>query len=212
MALRTRTNVSSASSTSASAFPETRSDTSAGSSAGGDATTARADAARLRRIVRDHHDFVWRSLRRMGVPESVTEDAAQQVFLVLSRKLGDVTPESERSFLFGTVVRVASDARRTQARRREVHGAEVEDKPDESPSAEAIVDEKKARAMLDDILHSMSEDLRAVFVLFEIEELQTSEISELLGIPGGTVASRLRRAREHFHAAADRLKRTTRQP
>ena len=100
----------------------------------------------------------------------------------------------------------------TQARRREVHGAEVEDRPDESPSAEAILDEKKARAMLDEILHSMSEDLRAVFVLFEIEEVQASEIAELLGIPTGTVASRLRRAREHFHAAANRLKRTTRKP
>ncbi len=170
-----------------------------------------ADDARLRRLVRDHHDFVWRSLRRMGVPESATEDATQQVFLVLSRKLADVPVDSERSFLFGTVVRVASDARRTQARRREVHGADIDDKPDESPSAEAILDEKKARAMLDEILHSMSEDLRAVFVLFEIEELQASEIAELLGIPTGTVASRLRRAREHFHAAANRLKRT-RQP
>ena len=198
MALRTRTNVSSAS-------------TSALASAG-ETAMARADEARLRRIVQEHHDFVWRSLRRMGVPESATEDATQQVFLVLSRKLADVAPESERSFLFGTVVRVASDARRTQARRREVHDAQVEDKPDESPSAEAIYDEKKARAMLDEILHSMSEELRAVFVLFEIEELQASEIGELLGIPTGTVASRLRRARDHFHAAANRLKRTMRQP
>ncbi len=182
-------------------------------SAGSDPSiAARVDEARLRRLVREHHDFVWRSLRRMGVPESATEDAAQQVFLVLSRKLADVADESERSFLFGTVVRVASDARRTQARRREVHGTEVEDKPDESPSAEAIVDEKKARAILDDILQSMTEELRAVFVLFEIEELQASEIAELLGIPAGTVASRLRRAREHFHAAAARFKRTTRQP
>lgn len=181
--------------------------------AGADASTmACVDDARLRRIVRDHQDFVWRSLRRMGVAESATEDATQQVFLVLSRKLADVSADSERSFLFGTVVRVASDARRAQARRREVHGAEVEDRPDESPSAEAIVDEKKARAMLDEILHSMSEDLRAVFVLFEIEEVQASEIAELLGIPAGTVASRLRRAREHFHSAANRLKRTTRHP
>lgn len=186
--------------------------TSALASAAGDAVVPRVDEARLRRIVREHHDFVWRSLRRMGVPESATEDAAQQVFLVLSRKLGDVPQEMERSFLFGTVVRVASDARRAQSRRREVHGAEVDDRPDEAPSAEAIVDEKKARAMLDEILHSMSEDLRAVFVLFEIEELQAAEIAELLGIPTGTVASRLRRAREHFHAAAARMKRTTRHP
>ena len=199
MASRTRTNVSSAS-------------MGALASSGGDLTMACADEARLRRIVRDQHDFVWRSLRRMGVPESAAEDAMQQVFVVLSRKLGDVPADNERSFLFGTVVRVASDARRAQTRRREVHDAEVDDKPDEGPSAEVLVDEKKARAMLDHILQSMTEDLRAVFVLFEIEEMQASEIAELLGIPSGTVASRLRRAREHFHAAAARLKRTTRHP
>jgi RNA polymerase sigma-70 factor, ECF subfamily len=172
----------------------------------------RVDDARLRRIVRDYHDFVWRSLRRMGVPEHGTEDAAQQVFLVLSYKLDAVAPESERSFLFGTVVRVAADARRTLTRRREVHDDAVEERIDEAPSAEAIVDEKKARAMLDEILSSMAEDLRAVFVLFEIEEMTAAEVAELLAIPVGTVSSRLRRAREHFHAAAGRLKRTTRRP
>ena len=172
----------------------------------------RVDDVRLRRIVRDYHDFVWRSLRRMGVPEQVTEDASQQVFLVLSHKLDAVAPESERSFLFGTVVRVASDVRRTQTRRREVHDADVDERIDEAPSAEAILDEKKARAMLDEILHAMAEELRAVFVLCEIEELTAVEVAELLAIPVGTVSSRLRRAREHFHAAAVRLKRTTRKP
>ena len=185
---------------------------SPGALAGAARMTARADEARLRRIVDEYHDFVWRALRRMGVSEHVTEDAAQQVFLVLSHKLDLVAPENERSFLFGTVVRVASDARRAQSRRREVSGAEVEEPVDESPAADVLVDEKKARAILDGILQSMPEDLRAVFVLFELEELPAAEVAELLAIPVGTVASRLRRAREVFHAAANRLKRTTRQP
>jgi RNA polymerase sigma-70 factor (ECF subfamily) len=169
---------------------------------------ARVDDARVRRIVREYHDFVWRSLRRMGVPDGATEDATQQVFLVITHKLDAVTRESERSFLFGTVVRVAADARRTQTRRREVHGEALEERVDESPNAEAILDEKRARAILDDILESMSEELRAVFVLFEIEELTAAEVAELLAIPVGTVSSRLRRAREHFHAAANRMKRS----
>jgi RNA polymerase sigma-70 factor (ECF subfamily) len=166
--------------------------------------TARADDARLRRIVGEYHDFVWRSLRRMGVAEHATEDAAQQVFLVLSHKLDTVGEESERSFLFGTVVRVASGVRRAQARRREVSAVEVQEPVDESPGADVLVDEKKARAVLDGILEAMPEDLRAVFVLFELEELPAIDIAEILSIPAGTVASRLRRARELFQAAANR--------
>lgn len=166
----------------------------------------RVDEGRLRRIVDEYHDFVWRLLRRMGVPDSVTEDAAQQVFLVMSHKLEAVPEKSERSFLFGTIVRVAADVRRTQLRRREVHAESEDEWIDEAPSAEAIVDEKKARAILDGILSSMSDDLRAVFVLFEIEELGTAAVAEMLDIPVGTVSSRLRRAREHFHAATARMK------
>jgi RNA polymerase sigma-70 factor (ECF subfamily) len=48
-------------------------------------------------------------------------------------------------------------------------------------------------------------DLRAVFTLYELEELKMNEIAELLGVPAGTVASRLRRAREHFEAQVARL-------
>jgi RNA polymerase sigma-70 factor (ECF subfamily) len=170
------------------------------------------DDARLRRVVREYHDFVWRALRRMGVAEHATEDAAQQVFLVMANKLAGVSYDNERSFLFGTVVRVASDVRRAQSRRREVNGEDVEDRIDESPSAEVLLDEKKARVVLDGILQSMPEDLRAVFVLCELEELVAPEVAEMLYVPVGTVASRLRRAREHFQAAATRLQRTTRQP
>lgn len=170
------------------------------------------DDARLRRVVREYHDFVWRALRRMGVAEHATEDAAQQVFLVMAHRLQGVSYDNERSFLFGTVVRVAADARRAQSRRREVDGDSVDEPVDPSPSAEAMVDEKKARAILDTILRSMPDDLRAVFVLCELEELVAPEVAEVLGVPVGTVASRLRRAREHFQAAASRLQRTMRQP
>ncbi|MBX3200556.1 MAG: sigma-70 family RNA polymerase sigma factor [Labilithrix sp.] len=182
---------------------------SPGALAGAARMTARAaEDARLRRIVDGYHDFVWRSLRRMGVPEHAAEDAAQQVFLVLSHKLDLVAPENERSFLFGTVVRVASGVRRAQSRRREVAGVVVDEPVDDAPAADVLIDEKKARAVLDEILHAMPEDLRAVFVLFELEEVAASEVADVLGIPVGTVASRLRRAREVFHAAANRFKRT----
>ena len=60
--------------------------------------------------------------------------------------------------------------------------------------------------MLDGVLHAMEEDLRAVFVLFELEEMPTAEIATLLAIPPGTVASRLRRAREEFEVQVARIK------
>ena len=49
-------------------------------------------------------------------------------------------------------------------------------------------------------------DLRTVFVLFELEELTMAEIAELLGLAPGTVASRLRRARQDYGAAVHRLR------
>lgn len=175
-------------------------------------TTERADEVRLRRLVHEYGDFVWRNLRRLGVAEHLAEDAAQQVFLVLSRKLETVGEDHERSFLFGIVVRVSSEVRRAQSRRREVPDVDVEEPIDEAPSAEAMLDEKHARTLLDSILQSMPDDPRAVFVLCELEELTTAEVAEILAIPTGTVASRLRRAREHFHASVSRMKRAMRQP
>src|SRR5258706_4805917 len=75
---------------------------------------------RWRSIVQEHADFVWRALRRLGVLDADLADAAQQVFLVMARKLALVREGSERAFLFQTACRVASDSRRSRSRRREV--------------------------------------------------------------------------------------------
>src|SRR5882724_7299645 len=88
---------------------------------------------RWRTIVRDHVDFIWRALRRLGVLEADLADAAQQVFLVLARKLTLVHEGSERGFLFQTAFRVASDSRRTRTRRREVPDDLLLSQPDEHP-------------------------------------------------------------------------------
>ena len=168
------------------------------------------DDARLRRIFDEHFDFVWRCLRRFGLSEDRADDAAQQVFIVASRKLDAIVHGSEKSYLMGTAMRVAADVRKSAPVRREV--------PHENPEQDAVaplrpddlLDRKRARALLDDALAEMDLDLRTVFVLFEIEEMTTSEIAETLAIPHGTVASRLRRAREEFQARIDRWRRSTR--
>ena len=79
-----------------------------------------AHAARLRAMMDNHFETVWRSLRRLGVPEAGADDAAQQVFVVASRRLDEITVGGERGYLLGIALRVASDARRALARRREV--------------------------------------------------------------------------------------------
>ncbi len=160
---------------------------------------------RLRRMLADHFDFIWRSLRRFGLNDDRADDAAQQVFVIASRKLDAIQKGSERSFLFGTAMRVASDIRRSAPYRREVAHADAGADLEGGPRPDELLDQRRARALLDRVLDEMDMEIRMVFVLFEIEEMTTSEIASLLGIAHGTVASRLRRAREDFEARISRL-------
>ncbi|MBS2018333.1 MAG: sigma-70 family RNA polymerase sigma factor [Deltaproteobacteria bacterium] len=170
------------------------------------AVIAESPSARLRRLFEQHFDFIWRSLRRFGLNDDRADDAAQQVFLVASRKLDAIAQESERSFLFGTALRVASDIRRSAHVRREIAHAEVGVDLDGGPRPDELLDQRRARDLLDRVLDEMELEMRTVFVLYEIEEMTTSEIASLLEIPHGTVASRLRRAREDFEARIQRVR------
>jgi RNA polymerase sigma-70 factor (ECF subfamily) len=169
-----------------------------------DESSEQARGRRLALLVEQHLDFVWRSLRRLGVPLSATDDATQQVWLVLSRRLPDIAPGGERAFLFGTALRVASDVRRRLARQREIPGLENVAAIDPGPSPHDLIDQRQARSVLDEILDALPDDLRAVFVLYELEEQTALEIAELLALPPGTVASRLRRARAEFEQIVKR--------
>ena len=154
------------------------------------------DSTRLRALVTAHFDFVGRTLRTQGVAEADVDDAAQQVFLVAARKREEILPGRERAFLFQTALRIASRWRRTRARRREEHDSI--DRLDPAPGPDELSDQRRARDLLARLLDEMPDDLRSVFALYEIEQLTMSEIAEVLGVPAGTVASRLRRAREQF--------------
>jgi RNA polymerase sigma-70 factor (ECF subfamily) len=158
--------------------------------------------APLRQLVVEHLDFVWRSLRRLGVLSGDVDDAAQRVFLIANQKLTQIQPGRERSFLVGVATRVASHARRAY-QRRELGEQRWSTHPRElNPDPEELTQELEARALLDRVLDGMPEGLRAVFVLFELEELSIDQIAQLLSLPRGTVATRLRRAREVFHSHA----------
>jgi RNA polymerase sigma-70 factor, ECF subfamily len=171
--------------------------------ASGQGETSRDE--RLEALVQTYFDLVWRSLRRFGVDDASVDDAAQQVFIVTARKLDGIEPAGERAYLLGVAVRVASEARRSRARRREVQDEDAGERVDPDPSPEELVDRKRARQLLDRVLSAMPMDLRAPFTMFEIEGMSVPEVAAALGVPLGTAASRLRRAREQFHVQVQRL-------
>jgi RNA polymerase sigma-70 factor (ECF subfamily) len=171
-----------------------------------EAARPRAGADRVRAVVRAHYGSLWRWLRRLGVAEDSVEDAAQQALFVLAQRIDDVEPGREKTFLFGVALRVAHAVRRESRRWREAGDDRALDElPATDPDAGQELDDRRARAVLDALLESMPLDLRSVFVLHEIEEMTMAEIAQTLDIPAGTVASRLRRARETFEALSRRI-------
>lgn len=182
---------------------------------GGVVTTTGADSAAtpqqlsLEAIHESHVDFVWCSLQRLGVPKPDLEDALQEVFIVVHAKLSTFDGSSRLStWLFGICLRVASGQRRRAYRRREQAVANLEETAGAvaTPSAEASLLEREALQNLETVLGALELERRAVFVMFEIEGMGCPEIATLLGLPLGTVYSRLAAARADFAKAALRLR------
>ena len=163
------------------------------------------DRGRLEQLFNAHHATVWRALKRRGLSSDAAEDATQETFLLAAERLDDIRPESERAFLIGTAVRVAHSLGRKTVR------WELDEDMDRRSSGLRDADETRAdQQFCDLVLSRVDADLVEVFVLYELEELTSPEIAELLGIPLGSVASRLRRAREQFRSAAERVERSLR--
>ena len=164
--------------------------------------------AEFRAIYDAHFNFVWCSLRRLGVREPDVLDLAQKVFLIAHVKLPEFEGRSRMTtWLFGICQRVTSDYRRSAAFRREIatDAAELDlfrgSHEDSSSGAEHRQQARVAEALL----NKLPEEQRVVFVLFELEEMSGQDIAELLSIPVGTVRSRLRLARETFSREVKRL-------
>ena len=156
-----------------------------------------------------HFQFIWRCLRRFGVgPDHAVDDAAQRVFEIAAQKRSRIVPGSERAFLFKTALLVAFEEGRARQRaaREQPDETALGNARSDTPTPDQALEEREWRARLDQVLDALPLELRTVFVLFECEDLSLREIAELVGRPVGTVASRLRRAREEFHQAARRLK------
>jgi len=163
---------------------------------------------RVHDLVREHMAFVWRSLLRLGVSEADCDDGCQRVWLVVAGKAGCIEPDKAKSFIFSVVLRVASDMRRSQKRRTQALEFDERAPPPGTSSgiidAEAVLEQQRGWRLLDQLLASMSWELRTVFVMYEIEGMSSSEIADALGLRRGTVASRLRLAREAFRRGVQR--------
>ncbi|HYQ29852.1 MAG TPA: sigma-70 family RNA polymerase sigma factor [Polyangiaceae bacterium] len=165
-------------------------------------------------IYAQNAQFLWSSLSRAGVADGDLPDALQEVLLVIHRRLDSFDGSSRlTTWLWGICVRVASTVRRSRRRRRE----EVID-PNQrahhlveanNPEEVALAGDRRRR--LGEALDRLEPDKRAVLVMFELEGLSCQEIAELLGVPKGTVFSRLSSARQTFLLALERLERQDQQ-
>jgi RNA polymerase sigma-70 factor, ECF subfamily len=159
-------------------------------------------------VYRQHFVFAWRSLRRLGVAERELNDAAQDVFLIVHRKLPKFDFERPvTTWIYAICLRVASNRRRSAVERHEQlsEGAEPLERFERALAAEAECQQlAERRALLEAALNEMSLPQRAAFTLFELEGRTGEEVAELLGVPVPTVHSRLRLAREIFRGSIER--------
>lgn len=171
-----------------------------------DATSAGRSERELA-LVRSHLPTVWRFLRRLGLSAADADDATQEIFVIAVAKLDQIEADRERQFLYGIAVRLVSRFRRSQTIRAAatVRGTDIEEYGSTDPQTDELLDRKEARDHLDRIMQSMTPDLRTTFALYELEEMTMVEIAAVTEVPMGTVASRLRRAREHFQEAVKRI-------
>jgi RNA polymerase sigma-70 factor (ECF subfamily) len=156
-----------------------------------------------------HVEWVWRSLRRLGVPEASVDDALQDVFVVVHRRLGDFEGRSSlKTWLFGIVLGTARNHRRS-ARRRAPETRLAAEVNDDLPARDArgpedCAEDAEAVRVLHALLDELPEDKREVFVLADLEEMSAPEIAAALDLNLNTVYSRIRAARLAFEQAVAR--------
>ena len=152
----------------------------------------------FRALYEAHSAFVWRNLRRLGVPDADVEDKLQEVFVVAHRRWEEFVDRGHgpRAWLFQIALRVASDARRHKRRHPvDPDGGVAQDRQSIEAPQTAAIDTRQQLDLLDRALSAIDMGRRAVLVLHEIEQMTAPEIARTLDIPLNTVYSRLRVAR-----------------
>jgi RNA polymerase sigma-70 factor (ECF subfamily) len=175
-------------------------------------THARVLPEQLSQIYDEYFDFVWRSARRLGVSESSADDVAQDVFVIVQRRIADYDGRASlQTWMFSILVRVVHDYRRSFRRKgsRNVpfeHGAgcETAAAPDPSPVEQA--ERAEDVRLIDKLLGELDEDKRTLLILSELEDWTLREIAEYFGSNPNTIFSRLRAAKRAFEQAYLRVR------
>lgn len=151
----------------------------------------------FRSIFDAHAATVWRALRHFGMSEREVEDAVQEVFVIVHRQLHAGTePTHLRAWLYGIAWRVAAAHRRKAHRRHEVVSDAIEPEADSSRNPARLLERQQRLAKLDRALSALPDEQRAVFLLYELEELSMREVAEAIGCSLNTAFSRLYAARK----------------
>ncbi len=165
-----------------------------------------AEARSFDEVYGANFPFVWRSLQRLGVSSAAIDDAVQEVFIVVHRRLVEFEGRSSlRTWIYGIALRVARSYRNKQkASTPATDEVDVTAPDDTRPDTRA--ENAEAARIVNRLLDELEETQREVFVLAELEEISSPEIADLLGVGINTVYSRLRLARAAFAAAAERYR------
>jgi RNA polymerase sigma-70 factor (ECF subfamily) len=159
-----------------------------------------------------HADMVWRSLRRLGLDDASAEDALQEVFMVVHRRIGEFEGRSSlQTWLFGIIIFVVRNHKRSLRRRRtdasdEGRAALDEVRVDERSHPDEQADRTRAVKILYDLLDRLGDDQREVFVMAELEQMKGTEIAAATGVNLNTVYARLNAARQQFEQGVARLR------
>jgi RNA polymerase sigma-70 factor, ECF subfamily len=159
---------------------------------------------RFRAVFEAELDFVFATLRRLGVPPRDLEDVTHEVFLRVHQRWNEYDPSRPlRPWLFAFAFRLASDYRRLARHRRELFTQPGEPES-AAPAADELLAGRDRRALVADALEEVEFDRRAVLLLHDLEECPMDEVARMLEIPVNTAYSRLRVAREELVNAARR--------
>jgi RNA polymerase sigma-70 factor (ECF subfamily) len=148
-----------------------------------------------------HFDFVWRSLRLLGLPSEALEDAVQDTFSVVARQLSTFEGRSQLStWLFQILRRVAANYRRSH-RRKQSQLTVFEDAVSHEPTPHAQIEAAEVARVVEGFCERLSPEQRELFVLAVLEETPSREVSAALGVPIGLVYSRVYALREGLRRA-----------
>ena len=144
-------------------------------------------------LYRENYAFVWRNARRLGASEEWVDDAVHEIFLVATRRLHEFEGRSStKTWLFAITFRVVQRLQRDRSRQQRHNARYVREQP---PGVADAASETERAQYLRYLLGLLPDPQRVVLILAELEGFTSAGIAEVLGIPAGTVDSRLRAAR-----------------